>query len=74
MMLVSIGIALIIVGVVLFVLLEGIFGELLVVAGGLLMLYKLFRAADAESIESIDRQAEIDARADEVRTRHQNPV
>jgi hypothetical protein len=72
-MLVLLGLALISVGVALVVLLTGIFGELLVIAGLALVAYKLFRVADSETVE-MDRQAEIDARADELRSQHQKQV
>jgi hypothetical protein len=72
-MLAVLGLALIGVGVALVVLLTGIFGELIVIAGVALLAYTLFRVADSETVE-MDRQAEIDARADDVRSQHQNQV
>ena len=70
-MLVGLALLLIVVGVALMVMVEGIFGELIIVAGIAALLYKLVRVADAETG---DRQAEIDARADEIRSQHRNPV
>jgi hypothetical protein len=65
------GLGLVAVGIVLAVVVTGLAGEVLVVAGAALILFTMIQAADGETS---GRQSEIDARADEIRGRHQNPV
>jgi hypothetical protein len=67
----GIGLGLILLGLILIVAMEGFLGEAIIVAGFAVLLFKLLGMADAEGA---DRQAEIDARADEIRSRHQNPI
>jgi hypothetical protein len=71
MKLAVIGLGLILLGLILAVAMEGFLAEAVIVAGFAVALFKMIGVADAEGA---DRQAEIDARADEIRSRHQNPV
>ncbi|HWC30833.1 MAG TPA: hypothetical protein VG845_12210 [Dehalococcoidia bacterium] len=70
-MLVGIGIALVIAGIALIVALEGLFGELLLVIGAGLLLWKLIRSAEGDIT---DRQSEMEARQDDIRAKHQSTV
>jgi hypothetical protein len=67
----ALSLALIGLGIVLALAVTGVYGEALIVAGFIVLLYKMVRVADSETA---GRQAAMDKPADEVRSTYQRRV